>query len=123
MILDTNARPRPDPVGFVVTNGSNRWGNRSSGTPGPLSFTQNSSGSDTRVLAARKREAHARPKRGGELDFAVGGVLADRLGGVLHEIEKHLDELVAIGEHGRQRRIVFLDEFDVARDSPNASAA
>ena len=50
MIFDTNARPRPEPVGFVVTNGSKRWGRISSGTPGPLSFTQNSSGSDTRVL-------------------------------------------------------------------------
>ena len=38
------------PVGLVVTNGSNRCGSRSSGTPGPLSLTQNSSGSDTRVL-------------------------------------------------------------------------
>ena len=37
------------PVGFVVTNGSNKLGRRSSGTPGPLSRTQNSSGSDTRV--------------------------------------------------------------------------
>src|SRR3989442_8071973 len=50
MILDTSASPRPDPLDFVVTNGSNRCGNRSSGTPGPLSLTQNSSGSDTRVL-------------------------------------------------------------------------
>src|SRR5205807_4023068 len=50
IIFDTSAKPRPDPVDFVVTNGSNRWGNRSSGTPGPLSLTQNSSGSETRVL-------------------------------------------------------------------------
>src|SRR5258707_12301247 len=66
-------------------------------------------------LAARKRKAHAWAKRGGELNFAVGSVLPDRLGGVLHEIEKHLDELVAITEHGWQRRIIFVDEFDVAR--------
>jgi hypothetical protein len=68
-------------------------------------------------LAARKREAHTWAKRGGELNFAVGGILPDRLRGVLHEIEEHLDELVAIGEHGRQRRIIFLDKFDVARDT------
>src|SRR6201999_2946785 len=49
-IFATNARPRPVPVGLVVTNGSNRWGIRSCGTPGPLSLTQNSSGSDTRVF-------------------------------------------------------------------------
>ena len=47
-ILATSARPNPLPVGLVVTNGSNRFGNRSSGTPGPLSLTQNSSGNDTR---------------------------------------------------------------------------
>src|SRR5262249_27108502 len=47
-ILATSARPRPLPVGLVVTKGSNRFGSRSSGTPGPLSLTQNSSGSDTR---------------------------------------------------------------------------
>src|SRR4029079_3558445 len=49
-ILATSARPRPLPDGLVVTNGSTRCGNRSSGTPGPLSFTQNSRGSDTRVF-------------------------------------------------------------------------
>src|SRR6202044_2028143 len=50
-ILATSARPSPDPVGFVVTNGSNRCGISSSGTPGPLSLTQNSSGSEIRALA------------------------------------------------------------------------
>ena len=35
-------------------------------------------------------------------------------GGVLHQIEKDLNELIAIGEHRRQRGIVFLDELDVA---------
>ena len=43
------------------------------------------------------------------------GLIADRLGGVLHQVEEHLDELVAVGEHRRQRRIVVLDELDVAR--------
>ena len=41
----------------------------------------------------------------------------ERLGGVLHEVEEHLDQLVAIAEHRRQRRIVFLGEGDVARDA------
>src|SRR6185437_3097752 len=49
-IFATKARPRPLPVGLVVTQGSNRCGMRSSGTPGPLSLTQNSRGSETRVL-------------------------------------------------------------------------
>ena len=60
------------PVGLVVTNGSNRCGSRSSGTPGPLSLTQNSSGSDTRVLLPGTRQPHARPERGRKLDLAVG---------------------------------------------------
>src|SRR5439155_2690133 len=36
-ILETSARPRPVPRALVVTNGSNRCGRSSSGTPGPLS--------------------------------------------------------------------------------------
>ena len=50
-------------------------------------------------------------------DLAVVRVLADRLGGVLHQVEEHLDELVAVAEHRRQRRIVILDEFDVAGEA------
>src|SRR5262245_62418901 len=64
-------------------------------------------------LAARKRQAHARPKRGGKPNLPVGRVLADRFGGILHEIEGDLDELVTIAQHGRQRGIVFLHELDV----------
>src|SRR5215468_11249713 len=41
-ILATSASPSPLPVCLVVTNGSNRFGSISSGTPGPLSLTQNS---------------------------------------------------------------------------------
>src|SRR6266478_2707755 len=47
MILAASARPRPVPLGFVVTKGSKRLGIRSSATPGPLSLTQSSSGSET----------------------------------------------------------------------------
>ena len=88
MIFATNASPRPDPDGLVVTNGSNRCGSRSSGTPGPLSLMQNSIGSDTRDrLPGSVRRT---PGRNAVvmLDLAVDRVLADRLGGVLHEIEE-----------------------------------
>ena len=47
-ILATRARPRPEPLTLVVTNGSKRWGRRSGGTPGPLSLMQTSSGRLTR---------------------------------------------------------------------------
>ena len=36
-----------------------------------------------------------------------------RLGGVLHEVQEDLDELIAVGVHRRQRRVVFLDDADV----------
>src|SRR5215475_8647923 len=51
------------------------------------------------------------------MDLAIGRTLADRLSGVLYQIEKNLDELVAIGEHRRQRGIVFLDELDMTREA------
>src|SRR5690606_34750452 len=44
MILATNASPRPVPLVLVVTKGSKRYGRISSGTPGPLSWTETSSG-------------------------------------------------------------------------------
>ena len=43
--------------------------------------------------------------------------IGDRFGGVLHEIEEHLNQLVLIGQHRRQRRIVVLDEADVAGEA------
>ena len=41
------------------------------------------------------RELHARPEGGGEFDLAVGGIPADRLGGILDEVEEDLNEMVA----------------------------
>ena len=49
MILATRASPSPVPDGLVVTNGSNRCGIRSDGTPPPLSSTAISSGRLTRA--------------------------------------------------------------------------
>ncbi len=78
---------------------------------------QNSSGSETRALAPGMRQAHAGAKRGRERDLAAVRVLADRLGGVLDQIQEHLNELIAVRQHRRQRRIVVLDEFDVAGEA------
>ena len=52
-----------------------------------------------------------------EHDLALERIDADRLGGVLHEVEEHLDELVAVAEHRRQRRVVVLDEADMAGEA------
>src|SRR5258708_8775604 len=65
-------------------------------------------------FAARKRQPNARPQCGGELDFSVRRAIPDGFGGVLDKVEEHLDELVAIGEHGWQRGIVLLDKPAVA---------
>src|SRR5262245_27988290 len=73
-------------------------------------------------LAAWQRQAHAWPKRGRKPNLAVDRILADRLGRVLYEIEEDLDELIAIAEHGRQRRIVVLDELDVPRHARMSEA-
>src|SRR5437588_7188512 len=64
-------------------------------------------------LAARERQTNARAKGGRKLDLALAGVLANRLGGILDQIEEDLDQLVAIGEHRGQGGIVVLDELDV----------
>ena len=49
MILATNASPRPVPLRFVVTKGSNRCGLSASVTPGPVSSTSIISGRLTRA--------------------------------------------------------------------------
>jgi hypothetical protein len=58
-------------------------------------------------------QPHAGAERRGEHDLALDGVAADRLGGVLDEVEEHLDELIPVAEHRRQRRVVVLGEADV----------
>src|SRR6516165_5324441 len=65
-------------------------------------------------LAAGERQPHPRSECGGEAYFTIPRALANGLGRVLYEIEEDLDELVAIGEHERQRGIVVLDEFYVS---------
>ena len=68
-------------------------------------------------LTARHRQAHAGAERGGKRDLAVGAPLADRLGGVLDEIEEYLDQLVPAARHRWQRRIVILDDLDLAGEA------
>src|SRR5262245_60795584 len=68
-------------------------------------------------LAAWNREAHAGPEGGGEGDLAVGTLVVDRFGGVLDEVEEHLDELVAASRNRRQRWIVVLDDLDLAGEA------
>ena len=48
-------------------------------------------------------------------DLAVGRFV-DRFGRVFHKVQKHLHELIAVGEDQRQRRVVFLDDTHMARE-------
>ena len=84
--------------------------------PGPLSSMTISSGSEMRWLTPCTADADAGPERGREPDLGLLRPLK-RLGGVLHEIEEDLDELVAVAVDRRQRRIVLLGEGDAARDA------
>ena len=49
-----------------------------------------------RAFVAERAQTDARAKSGRQFDLAVDRV-ANRLGGVLHEIEKGLHQLIAIG--------------------------
>ena len=55
--------------------------------------------------------------KGGRQHDLPARIVADRLGGILHQIQEHLNELVAVRQHRRQRRIVLLDKLDVASDA------
>src|SRR5260370_21990029 len=68
-------------------------------------------------LAARQRQAHTRTEGGRERDLAIARALPARFRGILSQVDEHLDELIAISEYGLQRRVVFLDEFDMAREA------
>src|SRR5437660_9169603 len=54
---------------------------------------------------------------GRKLDFAIDCLFSDRLGTVFHEIEKNLNQLVAIGEDRWQRRIVVFVKANVASEA------
>ena len=68
-------------------------------------------------IGTGNRQAHAGAERGLHDDAAAVAFVADGFGGILDEIEEHLHQLVAIAEHGRQRRIIVLDEADAAAET------
>src|SRR4051794_21009850 len=55
---------------------------------------------NTRFLSGH-REANAWTESGRELNFAVAAEIGDCLGGVLYQVEKHLNQLVLICQHRR----------------------
>ncbi len=56
---------------------------------------------DPRFLAWNGK-AHAGPERRGKMDFAIGAKLGNGFGGILHKVQKHLNQLILIGQHRRQ---------------------
>ena len=106
-------------VVLVVTNGSNRCDFMISAMPGPLSSTSIIERQRHARLGARHRQPDAGPE-GGRENNAAFSASRHRFGGVLHEIEEDLDELVAIAVNGRQRGIVLLGEADAARKADSA---
>ena len=68
------------------------------------------------VLAAGDGDANAGPERRRQRDLAAR-IRADRLGGVLHQVEEDLHQLVAVGEDRRQRRVVVLEDLDAAGET------
>ena len=105
----------PVPVGLLVTKASNRWerdlvGDAAAVVP---------HGDDQRQvdlgLLARHREPQPVTKRRRQLDLALP--VTRHFAGVLHEVEEYLNELVAISEHFRQRRIVAFHEAYVLAEA------
>ena len=108
MILATKARPRPVPVGLVVTKASNRWARISSDMPAAVVPHRDHQRQVDLGLLAGHGQAHAVAVGGGQLDLALA--VARHLAGVLHQVQEHLDQLVAVAMHVGQRGVVGLDE-------------
>ncbi len=60
-------------------------------------------------------KAHTRSKSSRQLDFTLNRVGSNRLGGVLHQIEENLDELIPVGADGGKRGVIGLHKPDAAR--------
>src|ERR1700722_13227677 len=69
-----------------------------------------------RFGAWRRAQAHSWTIRGGEGYLALNAIFPNGFSGVLYQVEKHLDELIARSQHVRKRRIIGLDEADMARE-------
>ena len=103
-----NPRPVPEPIGLVVKNGSNIWGRKASGTPGPLSATS--------IRTARPDPpwtdvvSHNPGADGSDGDCEFRPLLGDeqsprhldRLLGVDDEVHEHLVQLVLVRHDRRQ---------------------
>ncbi len=117
-IFATSARPSPLPDGLDVTNGSNRCGRMSSRDARPIVADRDHQGQVHPLRRPGDGQTDAMAVRGGERDLAAPcpSPRGDGLGGVLHQVQQHLDQLVAVGPDRRQRRVVRLAEPQVRRE-------
>ncbi len=117
MILATSASPSPVPDGLVVTNGSNRCGMRSVGTPAPLSSTAISSGRLTRAwLPGTDRRT---PGRNEVVSVIWPSALSSPIASAafLTRLRNTWISLSRLPGTGRERRIVILDDLDLAGEA------
>jgi hypothetical protein len=110
-------KPKSRPRGFRGDEWIEQMRNEIGRHTGAVIFDRNLERQAHAGLTPRHRKTHARPERGGQRDLAVRPLLADRLGGVLHQIEKGLNEVVAASRHRRQGRIVVLDDLHAAGEA------
>ena len=116
-ILATQCKDQgPEPFCFVVMNGSNRIGNTSSGTPGPLSEMLNCSGRDTRSFDPGTEKRIPGRKAVDSVIWAFWSAV-NGLRGVFQQVQKHLHQLIMICENRRQRWVILLDNRDIGSKS------
>ena len=121
MILATNARPRPVPVGLLVTKGVEQVGADLVGHAVAVVAHRHDQGQVDLGLLAGHGQPQAVAEGCGQLDLALA--LARHLAGVLHQVEEDLDELVAVAMDVGQRRIVGLDEAHALAEAVLRDAA
>jgi hypothetical protein len=69
------------------------------------------------LVGAGDSQPHAVLVARGQSDLAhFDGGVGQRLGGILDQVQQHLDELIAVAMHRRQRRIVGFDEAQMRRE-------
>jgi hypothetical protein len=78
----------------------------------------------TQRLALGGADAHAVAVGGGDGDLAAAvAARMGRLGGVLHQVQEDLDQLVLVAQHRRQRGVVLLPQAEAVGDAVGGQGA
>ncbi len=118
MILATSASPSPLPDGFRCDERLEQMRADVVRNAGTVVADDDQQRHIEPRRGARHGQAHAVLEPGHQGDLRIGLLLLRRrLGGVLHQVEDHLHELVAIAPDRRQRRVVDLLEPHMRREA------